>query len=622
MLVFLSILSCGISAFGSITVGRIAHVEGKIYRYRVEDQNWLETFVNSPAGTLDILSTGKNSRAEISFPGNVLVGLADHTEIEIRSLEGGSREIVLHKGLARFVNRSAAIRLEVDTFMGTVIVGPASGVDVALNVNSVAVAAVHGEASFRSVINGDKKLEVISGSTSLIFHEDSVIAGTGPLDRQWDRWWAERELVRAQGRQVRSEFLPSAMQEYAHVLNSNGSWRRVYLRGYYYWAWQPRHVAAGWGPYSTGFWYSWQGEPVWIDHNPWGWVTHHHGHWLRMRGAWLWTPYIHVSAVPGVTTAGFSITFGRTFRPSWHPGRVRWISHSTYIGWLPLAPWENYYGYRSWGPGSVTVGGGVNPGIRMSLTQHKYVEHATIIPKHYFYQRAKRAGIKNYHTVKVRNISKTVIVNNYRPIPTMPVELRHGTYEKKTTRGRKQLSRNVILYGREKTGEYGAAHPSQKREYHERKILRNRKKITQSAGTIDGRRTGTIEKKRHRNLRSEQRNRVLRSWEQAMKDRTKPIATRDKTKRSIDVGGRTRPGNKLTRQAVLSADGRTGPRQKDKIGAARQRSMKDRKLLGTSSRFLQGRVQGNEVRANRKNKKKHRESDKNETRLARLLGSE
>ena len=416
-MVLFSAIWIGSAVDAAITVGRISNVEGQIYRYMDVDDSWVATSQQSPAGTQDVLLTGDDSKAEIAFPNDQLVRLDENTEIEILKLDDEIGEFILHSGLARFYNRSSAGKLLIETARGTATVEPGSAIDVLADKKSVTVSAVYGEAIFRSYQDGAETVEVISGSTSLEFQEKHIIAGIGPIDRKWDRWCADREGVLAQNRMVRSEYLPESMQEYAYAMEPNGRWQRIYYSGYYYWAWKPHSVDVGWSPYTTGYWDDWHGSPVWIDYNPWGWATHHHGHWLNMYGAWMWTPYVHVSNVPGVTAIGFNISFGRTYRSHWHPGRVRWIAYNDNVGWMPLAPRETYYGYRKWGPRTVVMERGASLSININLSSHRYINHAVIIPKNHSYQR-KHGVINNYNTVRIKNVNKTTIVKNYKPLRT------------------------------------------------------------------------------------------------------------------------------------------------------------------------------------------------------------
>src|SRR6185295_12040125 len=80
--------------------------------------------------------------------------------------------------------------------------------------------------------------------------------------------------------------------------------------------WFPRHVYAGWRPYSLGRWvesdYGW----TWASDEPFGWATYHYGRWAWDREVgWLW--------VPGT---------------DWGPAWVAWQQGNGYVGWAPLPP--------------------------------------------------------------------------------------------------------------------------------------------------------------------------------------------------------------------------------------------------------------------------------------------
>ena len=201
---FFALLAANLS-FGAIIVGRIAHVEGQIYRFMDGDQSWVETFARSPAGIHDVLSTGNDSRAEIIFPNNVTIRLDENTEIEILSLDKDRGSFILHSGLARFYNRNATGKLVVETARGTARVAPGSIIDMQAEEESVAVASLLGEATFQSFKNDFEKVDIISGSTRLEFHQEGIVAGTGAIDRKWERWCADREGIWSMNRQVRSD---------------------------------------------------------------------------------------------------------------------------------------------------------------------------------------------------------------------------------------------------------------------------------------------------------------------------------------------------------------------------------------------------------------------------------
>ena len=622
ILVLFSIVWFASTAFGAIIVGRIAHVEGKIYRYMDVGQSWIETFVESPAGTQDLLTTEGDSRAEIAFPNNMLLRLDEHVEIEILEMAEDTGIFALQKGLARFYNRNAAGSLVVETVMGTVTVGPGNVVDVQVNKNSVIVSAVRGEATFQSSINDYEKLEVITGSTSLEFHEDSIIAGIGPINRNWDRWCAARVDIWSQNQEVHSEYLPESMQEYAYALEPYGNWRRIYYRGYYYWAWKPRHVAIGWAPYTTGFWHDWQDGPVWIDHNPWGWVTHHHGHWIHMHGAWLWTPYVNVSYVPGVTVIGFNITFGKAFRPNWHPGRVRWISHSSHIGWLPLAPWETYYGYRHWGPRSAIMHGGTNFNITINLTNHRYVDHAVIIPRQHFHQ--KGPGITNYNTVKIKNVRKTVIVKNYKPLRTMEKQ-ENKKYGARKTQAETIKKRIANQPERKRAGKRAAAETGQ----HSRKdntVKRARKteqqeRIAYKSKPATAKKTaGNIKRKMQIAHSEKTPKRATGSRQNAnagkieYQKKTAPgsvIVAKNAPRRSNEPEARNE-GGKKSRRAATQTSKKAIPGRENKFVAVRQHNSGEKKQAQQKNRAAQRQEKQTKERGNKTQKKTGRQYGGNE----------
>ena len=593
LLVLISTLWLCSTAFGAIIVGRIAHLEGQIYRYMEVDQSWVDTFLDSPAGTQDVLATGYDSRAEIKFPNNMLIRLSENTEIEIVQLREDVSVFTLQRGLARFYNHGAAGSLVIETTRGTAEIGPGNAADVQVDEDVVIVAAAHGQTSFQLIENGVEKHEIISGSTSLEFEAESVIAGIGPIDRGWNRWCADRENLWAQNRLVHSEYLPETMQEHAYVLEPYGKWRRIYYRGYYYWAWQPRYVDVGWAPYTTGYWYDWQDEPVWIDHNPWGWATHHHGHWLHIHGAWMWTPYVHVSHVPGVTAVGFNIHFGKKYRPYWHPGRVRWVSYSSHIGWLPLAPQETYYGYRGWGPKSVVVPGGVNFSININLADHSYIDHAVIVPKSNF-QRRRAVAKNHYNNVRIRNINKTVIINNYKPIPTAQERKlrKHITKETRTDRTtnrvrvqpeQKAKNRQEVSSGRRNIQKDTLRTYRQKKEQRQRGIYNRQQTVANNPPEVIGKRKNFagIENSPRKVARSEQRIHARQNENLKNTISGNINSTQNKQQRPNYAMVSNKRRAKAPSRAAIQASNRATTRQNNEI-IGRQNNSKNRRQVQKS----------------------------------------
>jgi hypothetical protein len=160
----------------------------------------------------------------------------------------------------------------------------------------------------------------------------------------------------------------------------------------------------GWSPFTAGRWTDWNGDQVWIPAEPFGYVTHHYGNWIYVRNTWYWAPpVVRVRVDLPLLNIGFF----------WSPGRVSWVHHDTYVGWVPLAPRETYYSHRRWGgPHEVVVTNNITR-ININIGSHAYAKQAIVVPRDNFYR------VNNYKTVQVTNINTTTIINNYKAAPVI-----------------------------------------------------------------------------------------------------------------------------------------------------------------------------------------------------------
>jgi hypothetical protein len=98
----------------------------------------------------------------------------------------------------------------------------------------------------------------------------------------------------------------------------------------------------------------------------------------------------------------------------WYPGRVSWIHTGTYVGWVPLAPFETYYCYRPWGGPHAVVVNNINiTRININVRNYAYINRAIVVKQNNFYT------VNNYRNVRVVNINRTTIINNYRAAPVV-----------------------------------------------------------------------------------------------------------------------------------------------------------------------------------------------------------
>jgi hypothetical protein len=390
----------------TILVGRISHVEGQLLRYVPDEKEWVATVADAPFYTDDILHSGEKGRAEFIMPNNTWVRIDGDTQIQLNALKDDVIEVDVASGLARFHNKGSYAIVRATTPFGHVVAPEKTSFDLYVGDESVEVVALKGKVDFFHGTS-ETRFEVIPGAPAIIADSWQVTAGKDDVDTDWDRWNRDREHLWATRNRVGEEsvkYLPPNLSYEAHALEEHGRWERVYYDGGYSYFWRPVYVGVGWAPFTAGRWTVRYGENTWIPHEPFGYVTHHYGNWIFLRGFWYWAPPVARVRV-GVGFPLLEIGF------AWYPGRVAWIHSGGYIGWVPLAPYEPYYCYRRWGPRAIVVKN-VNI-INLNINRYKYVKHAVIINQNKLYT------VRNYRKARVRNIKHATLVKNYRVAPVL-----------------------------------------------------------------------------------------------------------------------------------------------------------------------------------------------------------
>jgi hypothetical protein len=388
-----------------ILVGHITHVEGQLLRYVPEEQDWVATVKDAPFGLNDTLYTTSNSRAEIILPNRNWIRINGRTQIQLIAARNDLTEVDAFSGTARFYHQGTQGTIKTFTPFGYVLAPAGAVFDLLVEEDSVEVSAIRGDLEF--VQTGSlNKYRVKAGGLSLIADSRQAVTGPGAIDSRWKSWNAERDqsYARFQDRPTESAgYLPPNLEYQAPVLDENGRWERVYYQGDFYHFWRPVYVAAGWGPFTTGRWTVWYDDPCWIPAEPFGYLTHHYGNWILVRGVWYWAPpVVRVQVHPFPL---FPVPL------AWYPGRVAWIHHGPYIGWVPLAPHEPYYGHRPWGPRVVVID--KNHQANSSINRYQYLGNAVVVPQNNFF------SVNNYHPHKLGHITRETILKDYRPVPAI-----------------------------------------------------------------------------------------------------------------------------------------------------------------------------------------------------------
>ncbi|MGB5216894.1 MAG: DUF6600 domain-containing protein [Smithella sp.] len=390
----------------AITVGRIYYIEGDLLRYIPEDNDWVGMVRDAPFGTEDTLFSGNGGMAEMIVPNGTWMRVGNNTQIQIIALDSDLSEMDVAQGVARFYNKGSETVIKATSPFGYVLAYPGAVFDFYVGENSAEVIAVKGTVSFVHAAT-DAQYDVDAGSPSILADERWVSSGDGTVDPDWNRWNNAREnfwisKARIRGRSV--EYLPPELRDESYSLEENGRWESVSYEGSSRWFWRPTTVSVGWSPFTAGRWTDWNGDQVWIPAEPFGYVTHHYGNWIYTRNSWYWAPpVVRVRAGLPLLDIGFF----------WSPGRVSWIHHDTYVGWVPLAPRETYYSHRRWGGRHEVVVTNNIARININIGNYAYAKQAIVVPRDNFYR------VNNYRNVRVTNMNANAIISNYKAAPVV-----------------------------------------------------------------------------------------------------------------------------------------------------------------------------------------------------------
>jgi Family of unknown function (DUF6600)/FecR protein len=391
----------------SILVGRISHIEGQLLRYVPSEKDWVVTVPDAPFGFEDALYSERGSRAEVILPNNTWVRINGDTQVQLLNLKEDLTEIDVGSGVARFYNKSQGTQIRATNPFGYILAAPGTVFDCYVGDRSMELVAVKGTVTFYHG-SQETRFEVPAGSTPLVADQRIVSPGERAGDPAWEQWNRQRDDLWAQRFRTKgdsSQYLPGTLQDQAYLLDENGRWDRVYYEGGYNFFWRPLYISAGWAPFTVGRWTLWYDDHCWIPHEPFGYVTHHYGNWVFVKGFWYWAPpVVRVRAVPAGPFLGLGF--------AWYPGRVQWIHSGSYIGWIPLAPFEPYYCHRHWGPRVRVIHRGQPYPHPFPIDRFRYYHHATVVRNQHFYT------VNDYHQHRVAHVTPASI-KSFAPAPVL-----------------------------------------------------------------------------------------------------------------------------------------------------------------------------------------------------------
>ncbi|MCL1981386.1 MAG: hypothetical protein FWG62_09985 [Proteobacteria bacterium] len=389
----------------TILVGRVTHVEGGLLRYVAENKDWVVTVQDAPFGLEDALYADNDAKAEFILPNRTWIRIGGNTQIQMIALNPETTMVDVASGLARMYNKNQNTVIKATTPFGYVVAPEGAVFDLYVGDESMELIAIRGTIDFIHEATGSR-YEVREQEASLIADSRGIASGNGTVDAAWDDWngrrdslWAQRLHSQGQG----TEYLPVQIRDQAYALEENGRWERVYYEGDYRAMWRPTKIVSGWRPFTEGRWSVYYGDNCWIPAEPFGYVTHHYGSWVWVDSfrSWYWMPPV---ARVIDTAPGLSIGFG------WYPGRVGWIYSNNSIGWIPLAPNENYYCHHPWGRRVVVINR--TQAVNINISRYRYLDRAVIISADHLYR-------GNRYTPFVQLMNKNAIVSSYKTAPVL-----------------------------------------------------------------------------------------------------------------------------------------------------------------------------------------------------------
>jgi hypothetical protein len=320
-------------------VARISYLKGNAKIRRSGATNWEHVTLNLPLVEGDEIATDKNTRLEIQFNNYSYVRLDENSYLKVTTLrdEGIALSVSLgtmNARLTKFDKDSAFF--EIDAPKTTIAIqksgtyrvdaGQVSGTEIRVNALNGGEARIYSDNSGFTLKNGRSTRIFIDGANVGEWETGDAIR----FQDEFDEWTLDRDDRIAQ--RIRDAYYDRYYDNDiygADDLNAHGDW--VYLRNYGY-VWRPSRSSisyySDWSPYRYGQWrwmppYGW----IWVNDEPWGWATYHHGRWFYQAGYWYWSPY----------------GYYRPRRSWWYPALVVINIISSDVYWYPAS---YYYSHR------------------------------------------------------------------------------------------------------------------------------------------------------------------------------------------------------------------------------------------------------------------------------------
>ncbi|MEO8524153.1 MAG: DUF6600 domain-containing protein [Caldimonas sp.] len=313
-------------------VARLSDLNGQVWLFAPETNEWVTVDRNRPLTTGDRIATDNDARAEVTL-GSTSLRLDSATELEIVQLDDSRYLVHLHSGsvAARLRNAQSVAEFVLETDEGSFRAQTVGRYRFDHFEQASDLTVYNGQAIFEG---RNSALPLTTGQHAQFWLDAGGAPQYNMVEPAHDAfasWNDDRD--RTVDRPVATRYVSPEMTG-AEDLDRYGAWEQTPDYGP---VWTPRNVAVGWAPYSSGHWawvrpWGW----TWVDDAPWGFAPFHYGRWVNRRDVWSWSPGTYVArpvyapalvAWMGGPRASVSVTIGGGGPP---------------VGWFPLAPREVY----------------------------------------------------------------------------------------------------------------------------------------------------------------------------------------------------------------------------------------------------------------------------------------
>ena len=437
-------------AGGNSGVANVSVASGNVYIVRGDSGQQVGAAINAPLVPGDYLATGSGSQAEAQFDGASMLRLASNTQIRFVNLRPGSREVQLAAGTVGLAEEQGGGGGEqIDT--PSLTVRPTQSGDYRVSVlgNGQTRVTVRSGAATIATANGSESL----GPGSTLVADGSGVGLQNPIGfDSFDQFNISRDQAVVSSYNA-NPYVSPQLAGYSNFAQY-GRWQNVPGYGE---AWAPNNQSQNnFAPYQNG---QWVWEPgsgyTWVDNSPTGYATSHYGSWFNNQnhGGWLWQPpatqyqnsssslasawlpaavSFFLSGNNGNSGAGLGSILGSgaggaggllgSLSGLFGSGNAD--NSNTNIGWIPLAPGEQYqpwYGQNNSYPATSVSSVPNVTNIYNYYSNARYNRAVTMIPVSAW----RRGNFKSRVSVPTQQLRQVVLIRGAVPIVPTTANLRY-----------------------------------------------------------------------------------------------------------------------------------------------------------------------------------------------------